>query len=138
MLNLDSVTNENNEDHNVKWSYVLHYPYRMLIIGGSRSAKANALLNLIKKQDDDNLIDKIILYAKGLNELKYQFIIKKREDIRIKHLNDPKAFIEYSQYMDDVYNNINDYNPNKKRNILIVFDDMTADSMWNYLSNAEN
>ena len=92
--------------------------------------KANALLNLIKKQDDDNLIDKIILYAKGLNELKYQFIIKKREDIRIKHLNDPKAFIEYSQYMDDVYNNINDYNPNKKRNILIVFDDMTGDIMW--------
>ena len=62
------------------------------------------------EQDSDNLIDKLYLYAKGLNEPKYQFLIKEFEDVRIKHLNDPKAFIEYSQYMDDVYNNIDDYN----------------------------
>ena len=71
----------------------------MLIIGGSGSGKTNALLNLIKEQDSDNLIDKVYLYAKDLNELKYQFLIKKREDVGIKHLNDSKAFIEYSAYI---------------------------------------
>ena len=86
----------------------------MLIIGGSGSGKTNALLDLIKEQDSDNLIDKFYLYAKDLNEPKYNFIIKKCEGAGIKQLNDPKAFIEYSAYMDDVYSNINDYNPNKK------------------------
>ena len=65
----------------------------MLIIGGSGSGKTYALLNLIKEQDSDNLIDKIYLYAKDLNEPKYQFLIKKSEDVGIKHLNNPKAFI---------------------------------------------
>ena len=72
----------------------------MLIIGGSGSGKTNALLNLIWQQDSDSLIDKIYLYAKDLNEPKYQFLIKKREDVGIKHLNDLKAFIEYSQCME--------------------------------------
>ena len=71
------------------------------------------------------------MYAKDLNEPKYQFLIKKREDVGIKHLNDPKAFIEYSQYMDDFYNNISDYNPTRKRKILILFDDMIADILTN-------
>ena len=71
------------------------------------------------------------LYANNLNKPKYQFLIKKREDAGIKHLNDPKAFIEYSAYMDDVYNNIDDYNPIRNRNILIMFDDMIADIMTN-------
>ena len=99
----------------------------MLIIGGSGSGKANLLLNLIKEQDSDNRIDKIYLYAKDLHDPKYKFLIKKREDVGIKYLNDPKAFTEYSAYMEDVYNNINDYNPNRKRKKLIVFDDMVAD-----------
>ena len=111
--------------------YIPDHPYRMLIIGGSGSGKTNALLNLIKEQDNDNLIDKIDFYAKDLNELKYQFLIKKREDVGIKHLNDSKAFIEYSQCMDDVYNNIDDYNPSRKTKILIVFDDMIADIVRN-------
>ena len=71
------------------------------------------------------------MYAKNVNEPKYQFLIKKREDVGVKHLNDPKAFIEYSAYMDDVYNNFNDYNPNRRRKILIVFHDMIADIMTN-------
>ena len=71
------------------------------------------------------------MYAKDLNEPKYQFLIKKREDVEIKHLNDPKAFIEYSKCMDDVYNNINDYNPNRRRKVLIVFDGKIADIMTN-------
>ena len=58
-------------------------------------------------------------------------MIKKREDAGIKNLNDPSAFIEYSNTMDDVYNNIDHYNLKRKRKILIVFDDMIADIMTN-------
>ena len=131
MFNLDDITNEHSEEHNLKWPNIPDHPYRMLIIGGSGSGKTNALLNLIKEQDSGNFIDKIYFYAKDLNEPKYQFLIKKREDVGIKHLNDPKACIEYSAYMDDVCNNINDYNPARKRKILIVFDDMIADIITN-------
>ena len=77
----------------------------------------------------DNLIDKIYLYAKDLSEPKYQFLIKKRKDAGIKNLDKPSGFIEYSNSMDDVYNNIDDYNPKRKRNILVVSDDMIADIM---------
>ena len=83
-----------------------------MIIGGSGSRKTNTLLNLINEQ---NNIDKIYLYAKDLSEPKYEFLIKKRENVEIKHLNDPNAFIECSNTMDDVYENINDYNPIKKK-----------------------
>ena len=86
------------------------------------------MLNLINEQDH---IDKIYLYAKDLSEPKYEYLIKKREDAGIKHLNDPNAFIECSNTMDDVYENINDYNPIRKRKKLIVFDDMIADIMTN-------
>ena len=103
----------------------------MLINRPSGSVKANALLKLIQKQDNDAPIDRIYLYAKDLSEPKYQFLIKKRENAAIKNLNDPSAFIEYSNTMDYVYNNIDDYNPKRKRKILIVFDDMIADIMTN-------
>ena len=97
----------------------------------SGSGKTNALLTLIQKQDNDNLIDKIYLYAGDLSEPKYQFLIKKREDAEMKNLNDPSAFIEYSNTMDDVYNNIDDYNTKRKGKNLIVFDDMIAHIMTN-------
>ena len=71
------------------------------------------------------------MYAKDLNKIKHQFLIKKRENVGIKHLNHSKAFIEYSQCMTDVYNNINDYKPSRKIKNLIVFDDMTADIISN-------
>ena len=95
MFNLDAITNKNNKDDDKKW------PYRMLIIGPSGSGKTNALLNLIQwnciqKQDNNNLIDKIYLFAKDLSEPKYQFLIKKCEDAGIKNLDAPSAFIEYS------------------------------------------
>ena len=64
MFNLDDITNKNNRDHNKNWPYIPDYPYRMLIIGGSESRKTNALLNLIREQDNDEPIDKIYLYAK--------------------------------------------------------------------------
>ena len=128
MINLDSITNKNNKKHNEKWPYIPDYPYRILIISGSGSGKTNTLLHLIKEEDD---IDKIYLHAKDLNETKYEFLIKKRENARIKHLNDSKAFIECSNTMDDVYENIDDHNQSKKRKILIVFDNMIADIMSN-------
>ena len=103
----------------------------MLIIGPSGSGKTNELFNLIQKQDNDSLIDKTYLYAKDLSESKYQFLIKKCEDAGMKNLNDPSAFIEYSKTMNDVYNNIDDYNSKRKRKVLIVFDDMIADIMTN-------
>ena len=71
------------------------------------------------------------MYARDLNEPKYEYLIKKRENVGIKHLNNPNAFIECSNTVDDVYENINDYNSNRKRKILIVFDDMIADIMTN-------
>ena len=71
------------------------------------------------------------MYAKDLSEPKYEFLIKKHEDVGIKYCNDPNAFIECSNRMDDIYQNINDYNPSRKRKILIVFDDMIADIMSN-------
>ena len=71
------------------------------------------------------------MHAKDLYEPKYQFLINKRESTGLKHFNDPKAFIEYSNDMQDVYKNINYYNPNKENKILIVFDDMIADMINN-------
>ena len=105
-----------------------HHPYRILIIGGSGSGKTNALLNLINNQPD---IDKIYLYAKDPYEAKYQYLINKREGVGINHFNDPKAFIEYSNDMQDVYKNIDEYNVDKECKILIVFDDMIADMINN-------
>ena len=99
-----------------------------MIIGGSGSGKTNTLLNLINEQHD---IDKIYLYARDLNEPKYKILIKKRKDAGIKHLNDPNAFIECSNTMDDVYENIHDYNSGRKRKILIVFDNMITDIVTN-------
>ena len=128
MINLDKITNENNKKHNEKWPYIPDHPHRILIIGGSGSGKTNALINLINEQND---IDKIYLYARDLSEPKYEYLIKKREDAGIKHLNNPNAFIECSNTVDGVYENINNYNPNRRRKILIVFDDMIADIMTN-------
>ena len=76
-------------------------------------------------------MDKIYLYARALNEPQYKTLIKKREDAGIKHLNDPNAFIKYSNSMDDVYENIHDYYSSRKRKILIVLDYMIADIMTN-------
>ena len=85
-------------------------------------------MNLINNQPD---IDKIFLYAKDPYEAKYQFLINKRESTGLKHFNDPKAFIEYSNDMQNVYKNIDEYNVVKERKILIVFDYMIADMINN-------
>ena len=100
------------------------WPFRMLIIGPSGSGKTNALLHLINNLHP---IDKIDLYAKDIHEPKYEYLINKREQVGIKSLNDPHAFIENSDDMNDVLDDINNYNKNRDKKVLIVFDDMIAD-----------
>ena len=119
MINLDSIINENNKKYNEKWLYIPDHPCRILIIGGSGSGKTNTLLNLINEQRDN---DKIYLHAKDLSEPKCEFLIKNRENAGIKHENNSKAFIECSNTMDEIYGNIDDYNPTRRRKILIIFD----------------
>ena len=128
MINFDDYVDENKTTHNKNWPYIPDHPYRILIIGGSGSGKTNFLLNLIENQPD---IDKIYLYAKDPYESKYQCLINKRESVGINHFKDPKAFIDYSNDMHDVYKNIDDYNPDKENKILIVFDDMITDMIHN-------
>ena len=88
MINLDSIINEKNKEHNEKWLYLPDHRYIILIIGGSGSGKTNKLLNLIKEQDYHDVIDNIYLYARDLNE--------------------PNT-------MDDVYEDIDKYNPKKDK-----------------------
>ena len=120
MFNFDYITKEDIKEHNSNWPEIPDHPYRLLIIGGSGSRKTNALLNLINHEPDT---DKY--------EAKYQLLINKRISTGLKHFNDSKAFIEYSNDMDVVYKNIEEYNPNKKQKILIVFDHMIADMLSN-------
>ena len=110
MINFDNYTNENKTEHNLKWSYIPDHPYRILFVRGSRSGKTNALLNLINNESD---IDKIYLYAKDSYEEKYQYLINKREKVALDHFDDLKAFIEYSNDIQDVYKNIEEYNLGK-------------------------
>ena len=123
MLNLDSIVSNKNissEDNN--------WPFRMLIIGPLGSGKTNTLLHLINNLHP---IDKIYLYAKDIHEPKYEYLINKREQAGIKKLNDPHDFIEYSDDMNDMLVDINDYNKNRDKKALIVFDDMIADIEYN-------
>ena len=106
----------------------------MLLFGGSLSRKTNELLNIIKNKAD---MHKIYLYAKDPYEAKYQLLINKRESTQLICLNDSKVFIQlslnklYEKYINDIYKNIEEYNPNKKIKISIVFDDMIADLIIN-------
>ena len=116
MLNLDNIVGNKKIKEDNDW------PFRMLIIGPSGSGKTNTLLHLINNLHP---IDKIYLYAKDIDKKKYQFLINKREQARKKNLND------YSNDMDDVLDDINNYNKNREKNVLIVFDDMIADTEYN-------
>ena len=78
------------------------------------------MVSLINHEPD---IDKIFLFAKNPNEAKYQLLINKRKSTGLKYL---KSFTKYSSDMDDIYKNIEEYNSNKTRKTLKVFDDMIA------------
>ena len=122
MVNLDNIVSnkKKSSSENDDW------PFRMLIIGPSSSGKTSTLLHLI---DNFHPIDKMYLYAKDTNEEKYQYLINKREQAGIKNLNDPHAFIEYSSDMNDVLEDISNYNKKRDKKVIIIFDDMIADIM---------
>ena len=100
MINFDDIAKENTKQHYPNWPQIFDHPSRILIIGGPGSEKTNSLFNVISQQPD---IDKICLYAKDPYEAKYQFLITKHEDVGTKHFNNSKAFIEYSNNMNDLY-----------------------------------
>ena len=108
MINFDDVTNENKTEHNPNQPCIPDHPYKVSKFGGPGSGKTNVLLNLICHQPD---IRRIYLYAKDPYDVKYQFLINKREKIGLKHCNNAKAFIKYSNHMQDVYKNIEEFNP---------------------------
>ena len=122
MLNLDDIVSNKKKSSSERKDW----PFRMLITGPSGSGKTNTLLHLI---NNFHHIDKIYLYAKDTDEKKYQFLINKREQAGIKSLNDPYAFIEYSNDMNDVLGDINNYNKSRDKKVLIIFDNMIADIM---------
>ena len=130
MINFDDATKENMKEHNPNWSQIPDHSQRILTVGGSRSENTNSVFNLLSQQED---IGQICLYAKSPYEAKLtkEFLFNKRQSISFKHLNDCKDFIEYLNDMDDIYKNIEEYNRYKKRKILIVFDDMIADMLYN-------
>ena len=107
----------------ISWSSIQNTNNCMLLVW-----KTYSLFKLINQQPD---IYKINLYAKDTYGVKDHFLINKWESTGLRHLNDSKVFIEYSNNMDDIYKNIEEHNPNKKRKMLIVFDDMIADMLSN-------
>ena len=100
MINFYYVTKENIKEHNPNWPQIPDHPYIILTIEDSGSGKTKLLFILINEEPD---IDKIYLYAKDPYEAKYRFLIDKRESAGLKHFNDSKAFIKYSNDMDDIY-----------------------------------
>ena len=126
ILNFDNVTGENYPN----WPPIPYYLDRILINGDSGWGKTNTLLNLISHQPN---INKIYLFAEDPYEGKYQLLINKHESGGSKHCKDPKVFIEYSNDTDDIFENINEYNRNKKFKVLIVFDQMQTFINYNFL-----
>ena len=116
MTNFDFAIKENIKEHNPNWPQITDHPYKTL------TGKTNALFNLISQQPD---IDKIYSHAKDPHEAKNQVLVNKGKSTGLKHFNYSKAFMEYSNDMDDIYKNT------KERKILIVFDDMIADILSN-------
>ena len=112
-------------NHNPNWPYIPHRHYRILIIGDSGSGKTNVFLNLIKQQRPD--IDRIYSNVKDPFELKYQLLTNGREKVGIENFKNTKAFLDYSQTIHDVCENLEDCNPTKKRRVLTVFDVMIRD-----------
>ena len=131
MINFDDATKESIKQPDPNWSQVPDHPYKILIYAGSVSGKSNALINLINQKLHT---DKFYLYAKNPYKGKYHFVINKREGEALKHCSDSKAF-ERLNDTDDIYKNIEQYNPNKQHKIQIAFDDMNADILSNKIPN---
>ena len=119
MFDFDYIKKEHVKEHNPNWLEIPVHPYKILIAGGCESGKTNPLLNMINHEPD---IDKIYLYDKNPYEAKYQLLINKRESAGLKYFNDSKAFIEYSNDMDDIHEKLKIIIQITKRKILIAFD----------------
>ena len=102
MINLDNIIKENIKEHNRNWPQSPDHSQRISVIGGSGFGKRYSLFNSLSHQP---IMDTIYSYSKDTYEAKYQFLMKKRESTRLKHLNDSKAFIKYLNYMVDAYKN---------------------------------
>ena len=123
MISFDNVTKENIKEHTPNWPQTPDYSYRILIIGGSGACRTSWLFNFISQQPD---VNKIKIHMKK----NIRFLINKRESAELKHLSDSTVIIEYSNDMDNIYKNIEKYNPNKKKHeILIFLDDMISDML---------
>ena len=124
----DDITRDNIKEHNRNCQHIFGFPYRILMIAGSGFRKVNALLNLVSHQPDT---DKTFLYPKDPPEEKYQLLINNRKGVDLKDCVDSKAFVKYSIYTDDIYENIEEYHPSKECKLLIVIDHMIADMLRN-------
>ena len=136
MINYDEFTKENIKYHNRNWSWISDNPYRILIFGGSRSGKTNALPNLIKQQDDDySIIDKVHLcYRPTWSKISTSYY--KIWKNGIENLENPRFFLntQIIYRMSTKYNpsTTQEYNPSRKCNVsIIVFDDIIADMITN-------
>ena len=107
MINFDNYTRKITIEDNLNWPYTPDYPYKLLSGGWKNKC--------IDLSDKPKTIDKICLYAKDSFEKKYQFLIKKRENVHLKHYNDPKASIKYSDDVQEVHRNFDKYNPGRKK-----------------------
>ena len=128
VINFDYVTGENIKECILNWLQIPDHQYKILITADFGSEKTNSLFDLINMLP---YTDKTYLHATDPYEAKYLFLINKWESTGLKHFNDSKAFIEYSNDVDDIHKNIEKYNPNKKCKILIIFDDMIDDMVSN-------
>ena len=131
MIIFDDAVKGNIKEHNPNWSQIPDCPYKILIIWGSESGKTNSLFNLINQ-------NQICFYAKDPYQAKYQFLIIKTEKTSVKDFNDSKVFITYLNNIVYIYKDIQDYNPNTKQKMLIVFDDMVADILTNKKTYSKN
>ena len=111
-------------NHNPNWPYIPDHPYRIVIIGSSGSDKTNVLLNLTKV--NDQILAEFIYMSKIYSNQSINYLLTEEKNEELKN---PKAFIGYSQTIEHIYENLEDYNSAKKRRVLIVlvFDDMIAD-----------
>ena len=120
MIIFDDVREENRNERKPSWPPISDCPFRILLISGSETRKANALLDLVINQPH---VDYIYLYVKDPFEAKYQLLIKKCKNVGLTYCNNFKAFTEYFNDINNIDKKTEKYNLNKRQNFDIL-DDM--------------